>query len=144
MPVAITPANASLRGSITALLRSAKLPADDLPSSIDNFLVATDEDNVIGAIGFEQYDNCGLLRSLVVSPDYRNAGIAGQLVQNLEANAAASGINCMYLLTETVPDYFVKKGYARISRAEVPASLQQSSEFSYVCPQSAVVMKKDL
>ena len=144
MPVTITPANASLRTSIINLLTSAKLPADDLPSSIDDFIVATDGNDVIGAIGLEKYDDCGLLRSLVVDPAYRNSGIAGRLVHNLEANASASGISCMYLLTETVPDYFSRKGYERISRAEVPAVLQQSSEFSYVCPQSAVVMKKML
>jgi amino-acid N-acetyltransferase len=46
------------------------------------------------------------------------------------------------LLTETAPGYFETKGYQQITRADVPEEVQQSSEFSHVCPQSAIVMKK--
>jgi amino-acid N-acetyltransferase len=140
--IEIRKGNNGYRQSIVTLLQLEKLPAYDLPAALDNFFAAVDHDNVVGAVGLEKYNNCGLLRSLVVTKDYRNEKIAGKLVKQLEEKAKISGIDCIYLLTETAPRYFAKKGYERISRDEVPASLKQSSEFSHVCPQSAIVMQK--
>jgi amino-acid N-acetyltransferase len=140
--IEIKEGNNGYRQSIVALLQSEKLPADDLPGALDSFFVALDNNHVVGAIGLEKYNNCGLLRSLVVNKDYRNEKIAGKLVGQLEEKAKTLGIDCIYLLTETAPDYFAKKGYERISRDEVPAPLKESSEFSHVCPQTAIVMQK--
>jgi amino-acid N-acetyltransferase len=130
------------RESIINLLQAEELPVDDLPASLDNFFVATDSDKVIGAIGLELYGNCGLLRSMVVSEEHRNKSIASKLVQQLEEYAARIGINCIYLLTETAAKFFERKGYHRITREKVPKELEASSEFSHVCPVSAIVMKK--
>jgi len=132
------------RETLKSLLDSERLPTSDLPTSLDNFFVVADGDQIIGGIGLEQYDNCGLLRSLVVAPSYRNQNIAAKLIDQLEISAAGIGIGCIYLLTETAPGYFDKKGYERISRNEVPVALQKSSEFSHVCPTSAIVMKKPM
>lgn len=140
----ITKATESQRESIISLLQTEKLPVDDLPASLNNFLVAMDNNTVVGAIGLELYGDCGLLRSMVVAKDHRNKNIASQLVQRLEDYATTVGIECVYLLTETAPQYFERKGYQRITRDEVPKELQASSEFSHVCPVSAIVMKKIL
>ena len=129
---------------VIALLSAEKLPVEDLPSALENFLVARENNEVVGAIGLEIYEDNGLLRSLIVRGDHRNAGTAGILLAELEGLAIAKGLNDIYLLTETASDYFSRKNFIVITRADVPATLQQSSEFSYVCPQSAVVMKKTL
>jgi amino-acid N-acetyltransferase len=140
----ITKAHGQQRASIIALLQAEKLPVEDLPASLDNFLIATEDDMVIGAIGLEQYDNYGLLRSMVVNKEYRSKNIATYLIQELESKAITLGIDCIYLLTETAPQYFEKKGYERISRDEVPIPIRASSEFSSICPDSAIVMKKTI
>jgi amino-acid N-acetyltransferase len=144
MNTTVTSAHNEHRQAIVALLQSEKLPIEDLPASLDNFFVALHEDEVIGAIGLEKYDNCGLLRSMVVNKEYRNKNAATQLVQELENHAIKTGIDCLYLLTETAPGYFERKGYKRIQREEAPLALHASSEFSHVCPVSAIVMKKEL
>src|SRR5690348_4123891 len=118
----ITKANIEQKQSIVLLLQSEKLPVEDLPASLDNFLVALENNKVIGAIGLEKYDNCGLLRSMVVNKEHRNKNIASQLVQQLEDYATTVGIECIYLLTETAPQYFERKGYQRITREDVPKS----------------------
>ena len=140
----ITKAKEYHRQSIVSLLQAEKLPVEDLPPVLDNFFVALDENDVIGAIGLEEYDSCGLLRSMVVSKRFRNKNIASHLIEALEKKAIASGMDCIYLLTETAPQYFEKKGYEKISRDSVPKSIQASSEFSGVCPVSAIAMKKSL
>lgn len=142
--IEIASANDHFREQVISLLRSEDLPADDLPPVLNHFFIAIDKNEVVGVIGLEQYENYGLLRSLVVNRNYRNEHIAGRLVHELETMAAMSGVESMYLLTETAPDFFAKKGYEKINRENVPLPLQQSSEFSDVCPQTAIVMKKSL
>ena len=137
-------ANNSYRADIISLLQSEKLPVSDLPAELDDFLIAVDNDLVIGAVGLERYESCGLLRSLVVNSSYRNQNIADELINRLESNSIAAGIDCIYLLTETAPNYFERKGYSIITRADVPDVLLRSSEFSHVCPTSAIVMKKSV
>ena len=138
----ITKAGNEQRIAIIDLLQSAKLPFEDLPASLENFFVAIENNKVVGAAGLEKYGSSGLLRSLVVGREYRDRKIASKLAEALEHHATTLGISCIYLLTETAPQYFEKKGYKRISRDLVPGELQTSSEFSHVCPVSAIVMHK--
>ena len=133
------------RENVTQLLITVKLPAEDLPSSLENFYVVVDNSNeVIGVAGLEIYGDYGLLRSLAILPEYRDQGIANQLLERVENLALLNKLKAICLLTETAPEYFSRKGYARITRADVPAAVQASSEFSHVCPASAIVMKKEL
>jgi arsenate reductase (thioredoxin) len=48
------------------------------------------------------------------------------------------------LLTETAEIFFARKGYHTVDRKDAPAEIQASSEFSHLCPSSAVLMKKTL
>jgi amino-acid N-acetyltransferase len=79
-----------------------------------------------------------------VKPAFRNQNIAGKLIAQIETLAGSKDLKTIFLLTETAPEYFARKGYEKITRNDVPAEIQQSSEFSHVCPQSAIVMKKDI
>ncbi|MDE3182543.1 MAG: GNAT family N-acetyltransferase [Bacteroidota bacterium] len=142
--IKIVKAKEDQRQSIISLLQSENLPTEDLPGSLDNFLVALEGDEVVAAIGLEQLANCGLLRSMVVNKEHRNRSIASGLVKELESGALALGINCIYLLTETAPLYFERKGYKTVTRDETPEAIKASSEFKNVCPVSAIVMKKNL
>ena len=132
------------RESIVNLLASEHLPVDDLPQTLEYFMIAVHEGNVTGVAGLEIYGNYGLLRSLAVKSSFRNTGIADKLVKQLETIAISKGLKAICLLTETAPDYFIRKGYESINRNDVPEAIQQSTEFSYVCPKSAIVMKKEL
>ncbi|MFI5162643.1 MAG: arsenic resistance N-acetyltransferase ArsN2, partial [Sphingobacteriales bacterium] len=126
------------------LLESEKLPAFDLPEALENFAVVVENDEVIGVAGLETYGNYGLLRSLAVLPGFRGNGVAGNLIRHVESLANAQGLNTIYLLTETALEYFKRKGYKQITRANIPAEVQRSSEFSYACPQSAIAMMKPI
>lgn len=137
-------ANPQQRPAIVSLLQSQKLPTEDLPQVLDGFFTATADGHVVGIIGLEQYGSYGLLRSMVVDPEYRNKGIAERLVATLEHYAAANGVADIFLLTETAAGYFSKKGYANVERSSVPAEVKASSEFSHVCPASAAVMVKKM
>ncbi|MBD1395034.1 arsenic resistance N-acetyltransferase ArsN2 [Mucilaginibacter glaciei] len=129
---------------VIELLAAEKLPVADLPEKLDNFIVAIQDGIVVGVGGVEVYGNNGLLRSLAVHREYRGAGIAGKLLARLDNMSKKNSLTALYLLTETAPAYFERKKYSKITREEVPVEVQQSSEFSHVCPVSAIVMKKEL
>jgi amino-acid N-acetyltransferase len=132
------------RDKIIELLVAEKLPVSDLPEILENFIVAMQEGSVAGVAGIEVYGRYGLLRSLAVHPKYRGTGIAGKLLASLDNLSKLKGLEALYLLTETAPAYFERKHYIKITRDDVPNEVRQSSEFGYVCPVSAVVMKKIL
>src|SRR5665213_5398 len=89
------------RDSIVALLIAEKLPAEDLPATLENFRVARRNDEVIGVAGLEIYGDYGLLRSLGVQPAYRSEGVAGKLLGQIETLANSKGLKAICLLTET-------------------------------------------
>ena len=60
-----------------------------------------------------------------------------RLAQDLQAPA-------IFLLTTTADEYFLRFGFIRINRADVPDSVQASVEFTSACPSSATVMRKSL
>jgi amino-acid N-acetyltransferase len=132
------------RDSIVALLIAEKLPVEDIPATLENFRIAKQNDEVIGVAGLEIYGDYCLLRSLAVQPAYRDEGVAGKLLGQIEALAGSKGLKAIFLLTETAPAYFDRKGYNRITRGDVPEEVRGSSEYSHVCPQSAVVMIKTI
>ncbi|HEY8928298.1 MAG TPA: arsenic resistance N-acetyltransferase ArsN2 [Mucilaginibacter sp.] len=134
----------SHRKAVVELLSAEKLPVADLPETLENFIVAIADAEVIGVAGFEVYGNYGLLRSVAVRSDFRSKGIAGNLLRKIDELSSLKGLTGLYLLTETAPDYFERKGFQKIGRDEVPDIVKQSSEFSHVCPVSAIVMYKAL
>jgi amino-acid N-acetyltransferase len=127
------------REQIIQLLAAEKLPVDDLPETLENFELIIQNGEVIAVAGLEIYAEYGLIRSVAVNKDFRGRGFADQLIKKVEAHR---GLKEIYLLTETAAAYFEKRGYQTITRMEVPDEVQQSPEFSHVCPQSAIVMKK--
>jgi amino-acid N-acetyltransferase len=132
------------RESVLSLLSAAKLPVDDLPFVLDNFIVAIDNGEVIGVAGLELYGNYGLLRSVAVDKSQRGKGIAAQLLNRIEAIATNKGLHELYLLTETAAEYFNNKGYEHIARMDIPEEIKESSQFRHICPESAIAMKKTL
>jgi amino-acid N-acetyltransferase len=134
----------SRKEDVIKLLSAQNLPVEDLPAGLNNFIVAIEDDRVIGVAGLELYGSYGLLRSVAVDPQQRSKGIAAGLLTRIEEIAIGLNLEGIYLLTETAADYFNKKGYEHIARMDIPEEVKASSEFSHVCPQSAIAMKKSI
>jgi len=130
--------------AIAALLRAAALPHEDFAAHLAHFLVARRGGRVVGAVGFERHGRSALLRSLVVAPARRGAGLGGRLVRRLATAARRGGIRRFYLLTTTAERFFSKRGFRRIARARVPAAIAATREFHSLCPASAVCMTRAL
>lgn len=130
-------------GQVVSLLEAAGLPTADLtPAQLA--LIAGDGDVLLGAIGIENFGSIGLLRSLVVSPDARGTGLGRRLVNALEDSAREAGLRELWLLTIDADPFFRHLGYVVEIRANAPDAIRETAEFSSLCPDDAVLMRKAL
>lgn len=129
--------------SIRWLLAAEHLPFDDLTErSLQTFVVLRDGEHVAGAVGIEVYEEVALLRSLIIAPDFRSHGYGGQLTSAIEVLAESAGVKSIYLLTTSAEGFFSRHGYRRIERSQAPAAIRGTSQFSALCPATAVLMVK--
>ena len=142
--IQISPATLADVPAIAALLREAELPHEDFTPLVANFLVARNGDgNVVGAMGAEVCGADALLRSLVVAPSQRGAGLGGRLVAELERAAGAWGVRHWWLLTTTAEKFFAARGFRGAARNEAPEAIQRTGQFSGGCCCSAVCMTRE-
>jgi amino-acid N-acetyltransferase len=146
--------------AIEELLAAASLPTSGVSEQLSAFVVAevVDEslpdesagraggsrDVVVGVGGLETHGRFTLLRSVVVAPGYRGRGIASALCSWLEQEAARRGCGYLFLLTETAETFFLRRGYVVVARADAPTEIATTEEYTTLCPDSAILMAKEL
>lgn len=140
----IEPAAGSDLPNILKLLAECELPEDGLKEHMDAAQVARDGKTVIGSAALELYESSALLRSVAVAPSRRSKGLGRCLVTAALELARQKGVERVFLLTMTAPDYFPKFGFRPIQRTRIPSGVQQSVEFTSACPASAVAMELSL
>lgn len=129
---------------IETLLETNGLPHRDVQSKPGCFFFGCSDAEVVGIGGIEMYGSNGLLRSVVIGESVRGQGYGTAMCAELENHAKNNGVDTLYLLTTTAPDFFRKRGYESIGRGETPPVIQRTAEFQELCPTSAVCMKKDV
>ncbi|WP_428310490.1 arsenic resistance N-acetyltransferase ArsN2 [Hydrocarboniphaga sp.] len=129
-----------------SLLTAANLPVADILANSRLSLFGIRKDcGLVATAGIEHLSSqLGLLRSVVVKPQFRGHGFATQLVAYCEQLAKKNGMKSLYLLTNTASPFFSKQGYLHVPRAEVPAEISSTAQFSSLCPSSASLMRKEL
>ena len=127
--------------SVKRLLTEANLPTSDLTDAHLLHFFASGED---GVVGLELYPPVALLRSLAVAASARGRGIGSALLADAEHYAREHRIQQIYLLTSTAERFFARAGYERVERAAVPQAIQETQEFSTLCPASSALMRKQL
>jgi amino-acid N-acetyltransferase len=137
----IRPARLADRSGVEGLLAAAGLPLDGLEDQFPgSYAVADAHGELVGAAGIERHGGDGLLRSVVVAPEWRGRSLGERLVRERLTWAAAEGLGTVYLLTTSASDYFPRLGFRPAERAAVPAPIRSSREFAGVCPASAVLL----
>ncbi|MBL8046012.1 MAG: GNAT family N-acetyltransferase [Anaerolineales bacterium] len=144
MEIKIRPATAADWPPVAALLQAAQLPLEGAQAHLSNFILAFQDNELLGCAGLEAYGESGLLRSVAVKETARGTGVGGQLVQAVLQAARGGGMRRVLLLTETAAHYFPRFGFQTITRAQAPQAVQASEEFTTACPASATVMMLDL
>jgi amino-acid N-acetyltransferase len=127
-----------------SLLKTSGLPADDLDFKKDLLVGYYEGEDLVGTGGLEVHGNHALLRSLSVKFGIRGKSVGTTITDFLIAEARKRNLENIFLLTETARGFFLKKGFKEVARDAVPEAVKGSSEFSHVCPTSAVVMQLPL
>ncbi len=131
--------------AVRSLLSGCGLPTADIASlSRARFLGVEDAEGLVAVVGLELWGDVALLRSLAVRPNQRGQGCGHTLVSAAEVEASRLGINQLFLLTMNAEDFFAKAGYVVTSRADAPAAIKGTQQFSGLCPDVAVLMHKRL
>jgi N-acetylglutamate synthase-like GNAT family acetyltransferase len=126
------------------LLTKTKLPRDGVDVLIDSFIVAEDDGRVMGVAGVERHGKYGLLRSVAVDPAAQGRGVGRALVERVIAESKEKGIAELYLLTTTAEKYFPVFGFTKINREATPVEIQETDQFTDLCPSTATVMRRVL
>ena len=125
---------------IADLLAGNNLPYLDIVPGKQNFVVAEIDHKIIGCVGFEGYEESGLLRSLAVCQNHRNLNIAHVLIEKILMLGQEQGIQEFYLLTTTACNFFSKLGWKSINRDHASEGIKSTTEFTSICPSVAVCM----
>ena len=140
--VDLTRASAEDLNEVVDLLRVSDLPTEDVPDIITDFWVARTDGGLVGTVALERYGEIGLLRSLAVTPTHRGCGLAGRLCDHLTEWARKDGISDLYLPTTDADAYFERHGFVAIERNETPVEIRSTTQFTELCPDSAMVMHR--
>jgi amino-acid N-acetyltransferase len=127
---------------VLTLLKSVSLSEVGVAEEFGHYIVARDDESVVGVCGVELHGEDGLLRNLVVDSLHRNEGIGARLVRRAEELAQQMGLRRLYLLTLDREGFFSRLGFARCTRSAAPSLIRESWEFSVGYPASAVLMQK--
>lgn len=131
--------------AIRLLLIGEGLPSEDVAvGQASRFHLATQDERLLACAGLELYGSDALLRSVAVDKRARRHGLGRILVDIAERDARATGAHRLFLLTTTAASYFEKLGYAVTDRSAAPALLQTSTQFTSLCPASAICLSKQV
>jgi protein-tyrosine-phosphatase/N-acetylglutamate synthase-like GNAT family acetyltransferase len=139
--VTVGPPNVDDLPAIEALVSESGLPravvVDHFPSG---YVVARRGSAVVGVAALETHGDVALLRTVAMNPSERGKGTGLALVAERLTTAWRSQIDRVFLLTTTAPEFFRRFGFAEVDRALAPESLQESPEFTALCPSTATCM----
>lgn len=144
MKIAFSPISGGHHDVLRLALESARLPTDDVDEPGRTFFELSDDQGPIGFVGIEGDGVDRLLRSLVVLPGRKRQGHGGLLVAHAEAFARRAGVERLHILTTTVADFFRARGYRAFDRANAPAAIAATAQFTTLCPSSASYLVKDI
>jgi len=95
----------------------------ELSENIRDFTVAVRGENVLGCAALHFYGpQTGEIRSLAVDPSETKHGVGTLLMESLEVEAAAHGLQSVFAFTY-IPNFFGKQGFLEVDRHRLPSKV---------------------
>ncbi|MGQ8336756.1 arsenic resistance N-acetyltransferase ArsN2 [Sunxiuqinia sp. A32] len=129
---------------IKNLLSESNLPTEDLDHAPILFYGIKHDESLLAVGALETYGKNAIIRSFAVKNDQQNTGLGKLVISFLENKAKELGTEKLFLLTTTAESYFRKLNYLPTNRKTCPPEIQESSEFSNLCPAPASCLSKVL
>ncbi|WHY00584.1 hypothetical protein [Neobacillus sp. DY30] len=135
MQAVIRGANKEDLNGLREFLTRANLGCDGLSEeTVEFFLLLEDEDGLIkGTLGMEVFTECGLLRSLVVSPGQAEKDIVLLITQMMQV-AKTKGLKNLFLATNkgAALPFFELLGFEKVARDQLPAEMYNLEHIRHV------------
>ena len=125
-------------------LDAERLPSGDLREPDVRLFAFHDGDATVGYAGLEIHGKDALLRSVVVDPARRRAGLGRTIVEATLAEAHRLGATRAFLLTTAAKAYFERLGFVSTDRASAPDAILATRQAAGLCPSTAPLMIKSL
>jgi amino-acid N-acetyltransferase len=131
---------------VRPLLTASALPTDDLDPAKVELLGMRDQrlGSVIACVGLERYGKEALIRSLVVDSDHRGSGYGARLVDAVLHRAKAGASTLVFGVTTDADAYLSRFGFEPIEREVLTGAITTSTQLRGACPDTAIVMRKEL
>ncbi|MCA9752817.1 MAG: GNAT family N-acetyltransferase [Gemmatimonadetes bacterium] len=126
----LRPAHAPDLVDAMELLRAAGLPCPGPEDPAVTLFVAVEAGEVVACAGFERHAGMALVRSVAVRADRRGRGAGRQAVTRVLEELDRHGVPVAYLVTLDAAAFFERLGFVALDRADVPAAIQSSPEWS--------------
>jgi N-acetylglutamate synthase-like GNAT family acetyltransferase len=130
--------------AFVTMLEAEGLPTEDLADPGQSFFVFQDVTGLAGFGGFVVLGEEGMIRSVVVGPGRKAAGIGSEVAAWLMARLKGEGAKRAWLLTTRAANFFERHGFDRADRAKAPLSIRRTREFTELCADTAVLMTRNL
>ncbi len=103
---------------MTELIAAADLPPLFIEEYLDGFRAAVHDGVVIACGGVEMYDDCAVIRSVVVDDSVRGVGLGGRMAEMLMDDARAAGASDLYLFTMDAWAFWKRYGFVDVTFEE--------------------------
>ena len=103
-----------------------KRSREKLELEADRFTILTRDGVIIGCAGLYPYpdDGMGEVAALVVHPEYQDAGHGNRLLDEVEKEARAQGLDNVFVLTTQAQHWFLERGFLESSLEDLPMAKQ--------------------
>ena len=103
-----------------------KRSREKLDLEVDYFTILTRDSVIIGCVGLYPYpeDGMGEVAGLVVHPEYQDAGHGNRLLDEVEKEARAQGLDNVFVLTTQAQHWFLERGFLESSLEDLPMAKQ--------------------
>jgi amino-acid N-acetyltransferase len=125
MPLTVEVARPHELGVVLALLRSMDLTVSGVAEHLGHYLVARDDESVIGTCGVEVIGRDGLIQNLAVIPERRNEGVEALLIARAEELARQMDLGRLFAFAADGESEFRRLGYAACAHAEAPSLVRE-------------------
>lgn len=96
---------------------------EDIQANLENFIVAEDSGNVIGAATYYDYgETLKEVRSFAIDENYQGRGIGSALLKKLIQNIDGKSNTRIFTLTYK-PAFFSKNGFTVVSKDDFPEKI---------------------
>jgi amino-acid N-acetyltransferase len=113
--VTFRPARARDVPRMAELIAAAHLPPLFIEEYIDGFITAQQGAELIACGGIEIYDDCGVIRSVVVDEAVRGFGLGGKLAELLMAKGREAEVTDLFLFTADALPFWQHYGFVEVT-----------------------------